>query len=179
MLLQALLAFVILAAMVGAAVRFHYRQNMPRKRRMDRRPDFMAEIVLVGLCPRCLVLSAWVFAFAPGISCAFRAVLLIHVTIWWCRGAIEAFMIYRWYNWSPVYGITHDGFHLAFSLLGTAWAAGHVSWPSIIHNPANLHAFIVLATAQFAITAEAVFAGLFIATRGTSPDKTKIVFRVR
>jgi hypothetical protein len=177
MLAQALLALLILAAMVAAAVRFHHMQNRPPEQGCwTGGPISWPKSFWLVYALGAWFFLPWVFAFAPGIDCWLRAVLLIHVTIWWFRGALEGFMIYRWFNWSPAYGISHDGFHLLFLFIGTAWAAGHVGWSRLVANPADLQAFVFLATTQFAITAEAVFAALFIATRGTGADKTKIYF---
>lgn len=177
MLLQASLAFLALIAMVTTASRFHQLQNRPPEEgcwtggAISWPKSFWLFYALgawFGL--------PWVFAFAPGISSALRAVLLVHVTIWWIRGALESFMIYRWYNWSPIYGILHDAFHNLFLFLATAWAASHIGWSNLIAVPANLQALVFLASTFFAITAEGVFAALFIATRGSGPDKTKIYF---
>lgn len=35
-----------------------------------------------------------------------------HLLSWWIRGVLELVMIYKWFNWSPRYGIGHDFFHL-------------------------------------------------------------------
>ena len=176
MLLTAGLALLVLLVMAGGAVRFHHTQNLTEEEGAWTGgaiswPKSFWLVYAIGAW----FFLPWIFAFAPGISSPLRTLLFVHVCIWWLRGAIEGFMIYRWFNWSPVYGITHDGFHILFLFIGTAWAAAQVGWAGI-GNPADVQALVFLSTTVFALTAEAVFAALFIATRGTSADKTKIYF---
>jgi hypothetical protein len=172
MLIQAGLALLVLLVMVASAVRFHSKQN--KEGAWTGGPISWPKSFWLVYALGAWFFLPWIFAFAPGISCYLRDLMLIHVTIWWIRGVLEGFMIYRWYNWSPVYGITHDAFHLMLLSIGSAWALGKIGWAEVAGNPANLHAFIFLVVTQFALISEAVFAALFIATRG--PDKSKIYF---
>lgn len=41
-----------------------------------------------------------------------KMIIGFHLISWWMRGILELFMIYKWMNWSPRYGISHDLFHL-------------------------------------------------------------------
>jgi hypothetical protein len=175
MRLQAELFLLILTGMVLGAIRFHCRQNQTQGAWTGGPISW----------PKCFwllyALGAWfllplVLALTPGIACEFRDLLFLSAAIWWTRGVIELVMIYRLYNWSPVYGISHDALHNLMLFTGTAWASSRVGLHGISSNPANLQAVILLATTQFALMSEAVFAALFIATRGTSPDKVKIYF---
>lgn len=98
---------------------------------------------------------------------------VFHLASWWIRGPLELFMIYRWFNWSPVYGISHDVFHvlgcssllLAFANWET-WSATHFSLA------AYLFCFLILLTTTFEIS----FAALFLQTRSQQEETENIYF---
>ena len=48
--------------------------------------------------------------------------LLVHLVGWWTRGILELVMIYKWLNWSPKYGITHDLCQATFYFVILVWA---------------------------------------------------------
>lgn len=175
MLLQSGLFFLILSGMVLGAVRFHKRQNQTEGA-WTGGPISWPKCFWLLYALGAWFLLPWVLVFAPAISCEFRDLLILHTGVWWTRGVIEMVMIYRLFNWSPVYGITHDAFHNIMLFVGTAWACARLGIAGVRDNPANLQAFILLATTQFALIAEGGFAALFIATRGTDKSKVKIYF---
>lgn len=52
------------------------------------------------------------FLFHPATPFFLKLIISFHLISWWIRGILEMVMIYKWFNWSPVYGITHDFFHI-------------------------------------------------------------------
>lgn len=45
-----------------------------------------------------------------------------HLISWWNRGPLELLMTYKWFNWSPRYGIAHALVHALFLVLMIAVA---------------------------------------------------------
>jgi len=83
-----------------------------------------------------------------------KTALVFHLISWWLRGPIELVMIYKYFNWTPKYGISHDLFHL----IGLIFFITKLD----IH-PVNLdiHNFIIwlfLLVTIFATMAEILFA---------------------
>lgn len=116
----------------------------------------------------------FVFALNPDVSDPIRIVLCIHLASWWIRGSLELFMIYRWFNWSPVYGISHDVFHNFMLIGGLIWSASFVG-PSLLDTHGiDFWAVLYLFITTFAVIAETIFASLFLSTRGK--DAGKIYF---
>ena len=58
----------------------------------------------------------------PNTAPDLQLFLLVHLVGWWTRGVLELVMIYKWYNWSPKYGITHDLCQATFYFVILAWA---------------------------------------------------------
>ncbi len=54
----------------------------------------------------------FVFLFHPATPTFLKVIVAFHLISWWVRGLLEMVMIYKWLNWSPRYGISHDLFHL-------------------------------------------------------------------
>lgn len=162
----AIAAWVLLAGILGFAAWFHRRQN-----------EGTRNGTIVGgaiSAPKSLwlayALGAWFFCplifLLNGVSGAIQLVLLVHVGIWWLRGVLEHLMIHKWYNWSPIYGISHDLVHVVLLIwlgaraLAEFQSAGH-SWQSM-----EGWALIYVAATIFATFAEALFAKLFFTVRG-------------
>ena len=77
-------------------------------------------------------------------------------------------MIYKWFNWSPRYGIAHDLFHLIGIIVLTI-----LFWPSHISDKtfiSLIYAFSLMISVCF----ETIFAVLFLKIRGE--EKHKIYF---
>jgi hypothetical protein len=116
-------------------------------------------------------LAPLAFVLDPAVALPLKWVLGLHALVWWIRAPIELVMIYRLFNWTPVYGISHDAIHNVALFGATSWACGVLGWDAILGTEANLWAFVFLCTTCFALIAEAVFAALFLVTRGQGQKK--------
>lgn len=88
-----------------------------------------------------------------------------HLVSWWLRGPLELLMIYKWFNWSPRYGISHDLAHAAFLalMIAVAFTNGDIArWFAI--PGAAIPALFLLVT-FFMTLAETLFAFLFLHER--------------
>lgn len=54
----------------------------------------------------------FVFLLHPATPTFLKVIVAFHLISWWFRGLLEMVMIYKWLNWSPRYGISHDLFHI-------------------------------------------------------------------
>jgi hypothetical protein len=99
-------------------------------------------------------------------------ILVIHLISFWIRGLVELVMIYKWFNWSPRYGITHSGFH-ALMLIGLSTFAFPMEFTT-----ANTVTIVFLATIIVTTLFETLFAALFFKVRSldTGIDTHKIYF---
>lgn len=52
------------------------------------------------------------FLLNPTTPTFLKIIISFHLLSWWVRGILEMVMIYKWFNWSPRYGISHDIFHI-------------------------------------------------------------------
>ncbi|MDZ4661919.1 MAG: hypothetical protein SGJ18_09925 [Pseudomonadota bacterium] len=114
------------------------------------------------------------FLFHTDLPDNFRYVLVGHLVSWWTRGILELFMIYRWYNWSPRYGITHDTLHIIlFVVLG--WQSGF--WGEFsLENNFNSVCYSYALVIIFSTIFEGVFAYLFLKTRSQNEEKDNVYF---
>ncbi|MDC1175117.1 hypothetical protein OAT67_06965 [Bacteriovoracaceae bacterium] len=97
-----------------------------------------------------------------------KYVFVFHLISWWLRGPLELVMIYKWFNWSPKYGITHDVFH--FFIVSILF---YYFWPMEVTRPtflAILYLYGIIVSTFF----ETLFAILFFKIRGS--EKKKIYF---
>ncbi len=96
-------------------------------------------------------------------------IISLHLVSMWIRGIIELVMIYKFYNWSPLYGITHTFVHFLGILLYVA-----VNFLSLSKWPIeySLYLFILLVT----LICEVCFAKSFWGIRGDSVNTKKIYF---
>jgi hypothetical protein len=98
---------------------------------------------------------------------------VFHLLSWWARGPLELIMIYKWFNWTPYYGIAHDIFHFIVALI-LLLSMG--KFPINAQDPftlaSYLFAFLILATTLF----EASFAYLFLKARSQQEEKENIYF---
>jgi hypothetical protein len=107
-----------------------------------------------------------VYLATPGLHPVLQLLLVLHCTSWWLRGITELFMIYKFYNWSPRYGISHDVVH--GSLLFVGMIATVKLWPESF---INWMAFIYLAVTCVMLCFEVSFAALFLNVRGGCDHK--------
>lgn len=95
---------------------------------------------------------------------------IVHLASWWIRGPLELFMIYKWFNWSPRYGIAHDLAHAAFLILvlATAFLNSEINlwFASPVAAIAALFVFVTI----FTTFAETLFAFLFLHERTKGED---------
>ncbi len=113
------------------------------------------------------------FLFNPDFPDELKWFFVFHLLSWWIRGPLELVMIYKWFNWTPYYGIGHDLFHFAVALI-LLMSFGHfpidASDPFILVS--YLFAFLIFATTLF----EASFAYLFLKARSEQEEKENIYF---
>jgi hypothetical protein len=170
--LQALLSTIILAGMIGFAWRFHDLQN---KKTRDQQwvggaiswPKSFWLAYAVGSW----FFVPFLFLLDPHLPEPLRWVLIAHLASWWIRGALEMVMIYRWFNWTPIYGISHDTLHNVVIMAGTFYACAKIGWESLHSTPIAFWCVFYLAILCFAMMAEVVFAALFLTTRGKGENK--------
>ena len=164
--LQTAAAWIILAAETVFALWFFFRQNRSQTKAVGGPISVPKALWLAG------AIFFWffyplIFLLDPQVSAPWKTVLALHLVSWWARGPLELVMIYRWVNWSPRYGITHDLFHILMVLTGLGGALladqGH---PRLADQRVLLLA-VVLVTL---VCAEALFARLFFAARGKGAD---------
>ncbi|OQW50361.1 MAG: hypothetical protein A4S09_00785 [Proteobacteria bacterium SG_bin7] len=115
------------------------------------------------------------FAFLLHSDCpeSFKLPLKLHLISWWTRGVLELFMIYRWYNWSPAYGISHDIFHI-FLFTSAGLVSGF--WSSSLTEGFNLVCLLFGLSIIFSTIAELSFAFLFMRTRSREEEKDNVYF---
>jgi hypothetical protein len=105
-------------------------------------------------------------AWPTTLSIAFAG----HLISWWVRGPLELFMIYKWFNWSPRYGITHDLAHAGFlvAVIAIAFLNGEISdW---FTEPKTSIAALFIFVTFLTTLAETLFAFLFLHERTKGED---------
>lgn len=105
----------------------------------------------------------WVWVFWGDVPTSLRIVVGLHLASWWIRGPLELVMIYKWLNWSPRYGISHDLFHILLLAIACAWA--WPDWSAWVANLPGKLAVLWLLITFFATWAEVLFAYLFLRER--------------
>ena len=117
-------------------------------------------------------IGTWFFLpftfYGMDVESGIMNVIHFHLLSFWIRGVLELFMIYKWFNWSPRYGISHDLFHL-IGLITIVY----LYWPDQI----TIATLLVLFFSGLLIVStifETVFAILFFRIRGE--EKHKIYF---
>jgi hypothetical protein len=93
-----------------------------------------------------------------------------HLVSWWVRGPLELFMIYKWFNWSPRYGIAHDLAHATFLILTIAWAFLNSEITQWFAVPGAAIAALFMLITVFMTFAETLFAFLFLHARTKGED---------
>lgn len=113
-----------------------------------------------------------IFIFHPEVSIPLKYVIAFHLLSWWARGPLELVMIYKWFNWSPRYGIGHDIFHLVGLVILYFMNRNGMQNLTPINN--IVVAFICITV--FATVAEISFAYLFLKARSEIEEKDNIYF---
>ena len=108
----------------------------------------------------------------PEVNPELKYIILFHLISWWLRGPIELVMIYKWFNWTPRYGITHDFFHLIVLILLYFYKKSAFVNLSPINNIVAAFIFVTIA----ATVAEITFAYLFLKARSEIEEKDNIYF---
>jgi hypothetical protein len=129
------------------------------------------------------------FLTAPQLSPALLLVFAFHLLSWWIRGPLELVMIYRWLNWSPRYGISHDLFHIAVTsfllarslappLAETASESGFTQVSMQLGQSAPLEMIATAFAIMIILTtaAEICFAFLFLKIRTAQEQSENVYF---
>ncbi|MES2964630.1 MAG: hypothetical protein V4760_12120 [Bdellovibrionota bacterium] len=154
----------------AAAVHFHRKQNSSKA--WTGGPISWPKAYWLAF-----TLSTWFFfplvALAhPSFPEAFRYAMIFHLASWWLRGILEGIMIYRWKNWTPNYGISHDAFHvIGFAAL---CYSGSAMWGELDRFGIFIASFSVLIV--YSTVIEGVFAYLFKATRTKEEEEENVYF---
>ena len=124
------------------------------------------------------VISWFLFPFVLlylDINSSLKLLIQIHLVSFWMRGVVELVMIYKLFNWSPRYGISHSAAHALLLLLGTFYV--------LTQNPTslNLNELVVLTfliSIFICVCFEVLFAVLFfnIRSRGKYKEEHKVYF---
>jgi uncharacterized membrane protein len=176
LLLLALVLFPLLPVGLGAA--FRARQNKGNIVGGDiswPKSLWLAYTVATWfVLPLFLLGVAHLSNSTPSLPSPLPTTLLVailgHLASWWIRGPLELFMIYKWFNWSPRYGIAHDLAHVAFLILviAAAFLSSDISlwFASPVTSIAALFVFVTV----FTTLAETLFAFLFLHERTKGED---------
>lgn len=130
-----------------------------------------------------------IFLIHPSFPTALRSFFIFHLISWWIRGPLELVMIYKWFNWTPKYGISHDIFHIigcSFLLFSARHDLLKLQVLPAAVYPAQfiyqLPSDFALLSAIFAISiilttcAEIAFASLFFKVRSHEEKESNIYF---
>ncbi len=115
-----------------------------------------------------------VFLFHPEFPKILIWPLVFHLLSWWVRGPLELVMIYRWFNWTPVYGISHDLFHV----LGVTIISYYSGIFSLNESSGEfgILASVFVGIILFSTLAEMLFAFLFLNARTRVEVEENIYF---
>ncbi len=117
-------------------------------------------------------LFPFAFLLHPDFAPALVPFFVVHLLSWWIRGPLELVMIYKWLNWSPRYGISHDVFHICACSTALFWSG--LSFQA--QTPFNKLGFIFATMVIFSTAAEILFAGLFLKFRSQQEESENIYF---
>lgn len=114
------------------------------------------------------------FFFIPSdVEPFLKSIIAFHLISWWTRGVLELFMIYKWFNWSPRYGISHDIFHITGLGVLLYFFRGEI--PAVAYGSAGYVVLIYILFLFLTTTAEITFAMLFLSLR-TIQEKNENVY---
>lgn len=112
------------------------------------------------------------FVFHPDVSSFYVGPLVIHLISWWIRGPLELIMIYKWLNWKPLYGISHDLFHLLLMIV----AVGYFQSFDLRATGMDAIAQLLLASIFLSTLAETYFAFRFRSLRSQEETDSHVYF---
>jgi hypothetical protein len=115
-----------------------------------------------------------IFVFHPLLSSGNKIILYCHLASWWIRGILELVMIYKWFNWSPRYGISHDVFHL--SMISVLLYLFRYEVLFSVTGPINFFALYYILMLFVSTSSEILFAKLFLEYRSENEVKDNIYF---
>jgi hypothetical protein len=115
-----------------------------------------------------------IIIFYPTLSTALRIILIIHLVSWWTRGLLELIMIYKWFNWSPRYGISHDLFHTI--VIGFLFYYFRFELISTVFGSISFLAVIYILMLFISTSAEILFAFMFLKFRTEIEARNNIYF---
>lgn len=147
---------------------FHKKQNSTRP--WTGGPISVPKSMWLAYTVSCWFLLPLVFFAGGFIGDELRVFYVFHLLSWWIRGPLELVMIYKWFNWTPRYGIAHDLFHVLGCGALLAWALRGGDPQS------HLVAWVFAGVTIFSTLAEALFAFLFLRARSQQEEKENIYF---
>jgi hypothetical protein len=166
-------AILILAFTLSFARTFYYKQNV--KKALGG-PVSVPKALWLGYATGSWFLIPFLFVFVPELNSILKILLIVHLVSWWVRGPLELVMIYKWLNWTPVYGITHDAVHNLVLAGIFIWGFQEVL-PAITPGlNLNFLAFVYLVVTFISIIFEIAFAYLFRKTRVFEENADLIYF---
>lgn len=99
---------------------------------------------------------------------------VFHLISWWLRGPLELVMIYKWFNWTPKYGIAHDLCHILGCIVCIfLFKNDFVQWPI---DPISVAALVYILMVLFATSAEILFAAMFFSFRSQQEADENVYF---
>lgn len=114
----------------------------------------------------------FLFIISPTVILPIKYIIYFHLLSWWARGPLELVMIYKWFNWTPKYGISHDLFHIVGLV-----ALYYINRNEIVAlNPMSNMAIAFIFVTTLATVAEISFAYLFLKARSEAEEKDNIYF---
>ncbi len=116
----------------------------------------------------------FLFLAWPEVYPWLKTILVLHLISWWLRAPIELIMIYKYYNWTPIYGISHDAIHIL--MLVGIYFSKFSSEAVATMSPPNQLAVTYIFVTVVALIMEITFAHLFRKTRSVEQDAHKIYF---
>ncbi|MGZ3807287.1 MAG: hypothetical protein ACXVCE_04315 [Bacteriovorax sp.] len=115
----------------------------------------------------------FLFLVQPTVPSFLKIIVSFHLLSWWIRGILEMVMIYKWFNWSPRYGISHDIFHLIGC--GLLFFNFRQELSTLVFGTAAFLVALYLFMLFISTTAEISFAFLFLRLR-TIQEKNENVY---
>ena len=112
-------ANIILLAELTFAIYFFFRQNKVGGKAAVGGPISIPKSLWLSGAIFFWFFYPFIFLLDPTVTRPWKIVLALHLISWWIRGPLELVMIYRWFNWTPKYGITHDILHVLMLLGGS------------------------------------------------------------
>jgi len=115
-----------------------------------------------------------IILFHPDLSHGIKFILVAHLLSWWIRGSLELVMIYKWFNWSPRYGIAHDFFHMILLFILVIIYRYDVFLGS--NGSINFLMLFYILFLFFTTSSEILFANLFLRFRSAQEQNENIYF---